>query len=111
MTCFISFKRPETGAVGSKHFITDDNVSVLVKTELKLGVRNDDAFGQCVIRTFLIKGDGAVTKLGCIFLTFAGINLFQYFNGFLVRDVLVMVTDFGLGGRRIDGLGQLVGFL
>lgn len=35
--------RPESGTVGRQHFVADHELSVLIQTEFKLGVCNDDA--------------------------------------------------------------------
>ena len=44
MARFISICRPETGAVRSQHFITQNDVALLVQTKFEFGVCNDDSF-------------------------------------------------------------------
>ena len=38
----VAFYRPEAGAVGSEHLISDHDISILIKSELKLGISYDD---------------------------------------------------------------------
>ena len=80
MTMLVAFKRPETAAVGCQHFVTDDNSSVFIQTEFKLGICDDDAACQGVISAFFIKRNGVVTDCGSIFFSMTGELLFQYFN-------------------------------
>ena len=47
---FIAFQGPETAAVRSQHFIAQDNAAIFIQTELELGVGNDDASAEGVIR-------------------------------------------------------------
>ena len=68
MAWFVLVGRPEAGAVRRQHLIADDQFVVLVQTEFKLGIRYDDTAGKGVIRTLLIEGEGAVSKLCGIFL-------------------------------------------
>lgn len=44
MAWFISFCRPETGAVRCQHFITDYHITVFIQAEFKFGICNDNAF-------------------------------------------------------------------
>ena len=108
MSGLIAVYRPETGAVGSQHFISQYHIAVLIQTELELGICNNDSFGQCVIRTLFINSDGIVTKLGSIFCTLSGETLLQIFHTLFVGDVLIMISDLRLGGRGIDGLRKLI---
>ena len=55
MSRFISFCRPETGAVRSEHFVTDHQITIFIQAELKFSIGNDDSFAQCVFSTFFIK--------------------------------------------------------
>ena len=52
-----------------------------------------------------------IAELGRVFLAFAREIFFQMGNALLVRNVFVMVPDLGLGGRGVDRLWKLVGFL
>ena len=111
MTNFIAICRPETGAVRSQHLITDHDVAFLVKTELELGICNDDATAQGVVCTFLVECDGVITNLGSVLLTLAREIFLEVSNALLVRDILIMVTDLSLSGRREDRLRQFLGLL
>ena len=44
MTCFVAFCRPETGTVRGQHLIAQNHVAILIQTELKFGICNDDTF-------------------------------------------------------------------
>ena len=53
VTGLIAFCRPEAAAVGSEHLITQDNIALFVEAELELGVGDDDAAAQRVVRALL----------------------------------------------------------
>ena len=108
MSRLIALCRPETGAVGGQHFVAQNDISLLIQTELELGISNNNALGQCVLCTFFIQCNGIIAKLLRIFLSLAGETLLQIFHALLKGDILVMVTDLRLGGRGINRLRQLV---
>ena len=110
MSGFIAFRRPETGAVGCQHFIADHHVAILVQTELKLGIRNDDPLAQRVLCTFFVQGDGVVTKLFSKLLPSAREIFFQMRNALLKGNIFVVIADFRFGGGRVNRLRQLIGF-
>ena len=62
MSRFISFSRPETGAVRCEHLITDHHVSIFIQTKFKFGICDDDSLAKCVYRTYLIKCNSNITK-------------------------------------------------
>ena len=107
---FIPVRRPETGTVGSEHFVAQDDIALLVQSEFEFGIRDDNAARQGVFCAFLIEGDRIIPKFGSIGFSFARESLFQIINTLPIGDILVMVADLGLGGRRIDRFRQFVGF-
>ena len=107
----IAFQGPEAAAVGSEHLVAEHYFAIFIKTELKLGVGNDDASGQSVVSAFLVKSDGAVADRLRIFLSAAGERLLQNLDASLEADVLVVVSDLSLGAGSVDGLRELVTFL
>ena len=109
MSGFISLCRPESGAVRSKHLVSQNDIAVLVKTEFKFGVCDDNAFAQSVFRAFFVQGDGVIAELLRIFAAFAGEVFLQMIDTLLEGNVFVMIADLRLGGRCVDGLRQLVG--
>lgn len=111
MSGLIAVGRPEAGAVRGQHFITQNNIAVLVQTEFEFGVGDDDAAGESVVGTLLVEGQGAVLKLSCVLLAPAGKILLQMGDTLLIGDVFVVVADFGFGGGGVDGLRKLVRFL
>ena len=44
MSCLVALCRPETGAVRCQHLITKNDVAILIQTELKLGICDNDTF-------------------------------------------------------------------
>ena len=50
LACLVAFQRPETGAVGSQHLVADYNLAVFIHAEFKLGISDDDASGQRIVR-------------------------------------------------------------
>ena len=110
MAGFIAFQGPETAAVRCQHFIAQDNAAIFIQTELELGVGNDDASAEGVIRAFLIQSKGIIPDLLRVLLPVAGKCLFQDLYRLLEADVLVMIADFRLGAGRIDGFRQLIAF-
>lgn len=102
----ISVGRPEPGTVRSQHLVADDKIPLLVQAELKLGVCDNDAAGQGVIRAFLIEGKRTVAKLRGIFFTLSRKILFQMSNALFIRNILVVVADLGFCRRRIDRLDR-----
>ena len=101
---------PETGAVRSQHFVADDDISVFVEAELKFCICDDDAAASCIVCAFFIESDRTVAELCSVLLALAREVFFKMGNALFVRDILVMVADFSLCGRRIDRLRQLIGF-
>ena len=108
---FINIGRPETGAVGGQHFIAQYHIAVFIQTEFKLGVCDNDASCQGIFRTLLVKSNGVILNLGCVFLTLAGEVLFQVGNALLERNIFIMVANLGFGRRGVNGFRQLVGLL
>ena len=107
MPFLIPFDRPETAGVGGEHFIRENDIPVLVETEFKLRVSDDYAAAEGIVSTSFIKGDGGVTDDGRILLSFSGESLFQDLDAPLEGDILVVIPDFRLCARRIDGFGKL----
>ena len=97
MTRLIAVCGPETGGVRGEHLVTQHHISILVQAELKLGIRNDDTLAQCVLCTFLVQGDGVVTKLFCKLLPSAREIFFEMVNTLLKRDIFIMITNLGFG--------------
>ena len=108
MSWLIAICRPETGAVRCKHLITDNDISILIQTKLKLGICNNDALAQCVVCTLLIQCDSVITKLLCILLAFSRKILLQMNNALLIRNILIMITDLSLCRWCINWLRQLI---
>ena len=111
MSRLIPVGRPEAGAVRRQHLVADDQFSILVQTELELGVCDDDSAGKGIIRAFFIKRQGAVAQFCRIFLSLSREIFLKMGNALLIGNILVVVADFGLGGRCVDWLRQLIGFL
>ena len=107
----ISLQGPETGAVGGEHLIRQNDIAFLVQTEFKLGVRDDDAAAVSIFRAFLIQCKGIITKLSCVLLSLSGEKLLQISDAALKGNIFVMIPDFRLGGRGVDGLRQLLRLL
>ena len=110
MARLITVCRPEAGGIRCQHLITENDLSVFVQSEFKLGIRDDDPLGQRVICALLIQSNGVVAKLLRILLSLAREFLLQHFHGTLERNILIMITDLCLGRRCINGFRQLVGF-
>ena len=108
MARLIPRKRPEPGGIRRQHLVTQNDLAVLVKPELELGVGDDDPAGQRVVRALLVERDRAVADLRSELLAAAREGLLEDLDALLVADILVVVTDLGLGGRRVDRLRQLV---
>ena len=111
MTGLVAVSRPETGTVGSQHFITDDDVAILIKAKFKLGISDNDSSLQCVLGTGLVKLDGFITELYSIRFTLAGEIFLQVSNALFKGNVLVMIADLRLCGGSINRFRKLVGFL
>ena len=107
----IALQQPEAAGIGGEHLIAQHHVAVLIQTKLELGIGNDDAAAQGIRGALLVQGNGVVPQLGGVVLAVAGELLFQHLNALFVADVLIVVADLSLGGRSVDGLGQLLGFL
>ena len=84
VACLIAFQRPEAGGIGGQHLVAQNDIAVLVQTELKLGVGDDDAAGEGILSALLVQSDGVVTQLGGVLLTLAGEQLFQHVDALLV---------------------------
>ena len=108
MSCLVALCRPETGAVRSQHLITKNDVAILIQTELKLGICDNDTFFQCVLRTFFVKCNRVFTQLICILLSLAREVFFQMIYALLIGDVFIMIANLCLSGRCVDRLRQLV---
>ena len=111
MAGLVALQRPEAGGIGGQHLVAEDDIAVLVQTELELGIGDDDAAGEGVLGALLIQGDGVVAQLGGVLLAVAGELLFQHIDALLVGDILVVIADLGLGGGGVDRLRQLLGLL
>ena len=90
MAGLIALQRPETAAVRGEHFVCQNDVAVLVKTELKLGVSNDDTLSKGIVGAFLVKCQRAVAEFLSILLAFAREFLLQDINALLIADVFVV---------------------
>ena len=93
--------RPETAGVG-REALVDQRDLAIDDTKLKLSVGNDDATGRCILGGSLVDLEGKVANL-------RGDVLAHDLAATLERDVLVVVTDLGLRGRREQRLGELGG--
>ena len=108
MSCLVALCRPETGAVRSQHLITKNDVAILIQTELKLGICDNDTFFQCVLRTFFVKCNRVFTQLICILFSLAREVFFQMIYALLIGDVFIMIANLCLSGRCVDRLRQFV---
>ena len=108
MARLISKKRPEAAGVRGEHFVAEDDISVLVQTELELCIRDDDPAGEGVIRAFLIERDCAVAELFGVFDAVSGELLFQNVDALLKADIFIVIADLCLCARRVDRLRQFV---
>ena len=100
--------RPESGRIGCQDLVSQYHLTVLIETELELGIRYDDALGQSVVCALFIYGQSVVTKLGRILLAVSReIPLENFYRSFK-RNVLVMISYLGLGARSVDSFGKLV---
>ena len=108
MARLVALQGPEAGGIRGQHLVAQHHVAGLVQAELELGVGNDDAAAQGVVGALLVQGDGVVAQLAGVFLALAGEVLFQHVDALLIRDVLVVVAQVGLGAGGVDGLGELV---
>ena len=111
MSGFISLDRPEAGGIRCQHLIAEDNLTVVIQTEFKLGIRDDDTAGPRVIRALRIQGDRCFFNAGSVFPAVPRELLLQNVNGALVGDVFIMVADFRFRGRSVDRFGKLIAFL
>ena len=102
----ISVCRPEAGAVRCEHLVSEHDISVLVQTELKFRVSDDDTACQSVIRTFLVQSDSVIAQLCGILLTLARESFLQVFDTLLIGDIFVMIADLCLCGRCVDRFRQ-----
>ena len=99
-TCVI-VGAPEARAVGSEHLVTENRTAVSLRLRLRVG--DDDALFACMLRsgqyTFSDRSRMSVAAFA------------HDFNRALEADVLVVVADLGLRGRREQRLGKLGGIL
>ena len=103
MPGLVAFCRPETRGVRSQNLV-DKVQGSINDAEFQLCVGHDDAAGGSVVASLLVDGQG-------LFLDILGNVLAKECTGAVYRDVLVVLSELGLGGRSEDGLFQLVGFL
>ena len=111
MSRLIALCRPETGAVRCEHLVAKHDVSIFIQSKFKFCVRNDNAASKCIFRTLFIKSNRVVTDLLRIFSAFSRIIFFQMRNTLLKGNILIVISDLSLCGRRIDRLRQLVRLL
>ena len=109
MTRLITICWPETGAVWCEHLVTKYNDTVLIKTEFKFCISNDETACQCVVRTFLIKSDGVIAKLLGILFAFSREVFFKMSNALLIGNILVVVTNLSFCRWCVDGFWKLIG--
>ncbi len=93
--------RPETAGVG-REALVDQRDLAIDDTKLELGVGDDDAAGRGILGSSLVDLEGQVANL-------RGDVLADDLAATLERDVLVVVADLGLRGRREQRLGKLGG--
>ena len=92
---------PETAGVGREALVDQRNLTI-DDTKLELGVGDDDATGRGVLGSGLVDLEGQVANL-------RGDVLTHDLAATLERNVLVVVADLGLRGRREQRLGELGG--
>ena len=90
---------PETAGVGREALVDQRNLAIN-DTELELGVGDDDATGRGVLGSGLVDPEGQVANL-------RGDVLAHDLAATLERNVLVVVANLGLRGRREQRLGKL----
>ena len=93
---------PVPRRVGGEDLVGQSQVAVLVDAELELGVGDDDALGQRVVGALDVGLQGALAQL-------VGPHRADQFDHLVERDVLVVVSQFGLGGRGEQRLRELAG--
>ena len=91
--------RPETAGVGREALVDQRNLAI-DDTELELGVGDDDASSRGILGSGLVNLEGQVANL-------RGDVLAHDLAATLERNVLVVVADLGLRGRREQRLGKL----
>ncbi len=111
MAYLVGIERPEARGIRREHLIAHNNLAVLVKTELELRIRNDDALGKRIVGALLVKRDRVVAKLRRVLEALARELLLEVLDGLLEGNVLIVVADLRLRGRCVDGLRQLFRFL
>ena len=99
LALLVTGSRPETAGVG-REALVDQRDLAINNTKLELGVGNDDATGRGVLGSGLVDLEGKVANL-------RGDVLAHDLAATLERNVLVVVTDLGLRGRREQRLGKL----
>ena len=99
---------PETGAVWCEHLVTKYHVTVLIKTEFKFCISNNNTTCQCVVRTFLIKSDCIIAKFLSIFFAFSREVFFKMSNALLIGNILVVVTNLSFCRWCIDWFWKFV---
>src|SRR5579885_1612533 len=91
--------RPEAGGIGRERLIDQDERAALIDTELELGVGNDDAAAERMIRGEPIERNRGVANASCERRTDQLLDLRE-------RDVLVVLSHGRLGRRSEDGRRQ-----
>lgn len=108
MSGSVSFYRPEATGIRSQHFIGENDLAVLVQTELEFGVGNEDALRTGIIRALDIKCNGRIFDLLRVFLAVAGECLLQNVDALLVGNVLVVITDLCLRAGCVDRFREFI---
>ena len=85
----VSICGPEAAAVRGEHLVAENDIALLVQTELEFGVGYDNAAALGIFSAFFVKGDRAVPDLFSIFLSLAGELFFQNLNAPLLRSKLM----------------------
>ena len=93
---------PVARAVGREHLVHQDQLALGVQAELEFGVGDDDALLERDGGRGLVQRDRDVPDLG-------GQLGADHLDGFLKRDVFVVLTHLGFGRWGVDGLGQTAG--
>ena len=111
MADLIALHRPEAGGIRSQHLICKYNISILVQSEFQLGIRDNDAPGERVIRASVIQGKGLVPQGLCVLRAVARELFLKNLHRALIGDILVVIADLSLGGRSVDRFGKFLRFL
>ena len=106
----VAFQGPETAGVGCQHFVSQYHPAFFIDAEFKFRIGNDDPPGQCVFCTGFIERDRFIPQNLRIFLSFARIFFFEYFDTFFEADIFVMVAELRFRTGRIDRFRKTVAF-